>query len=236
MENIQVFDTKQQLGEAAAQQAVKTLQTAIAKYGSAVWVLSGGTAPGIAYQTIAQHYLDAVDWSKVTFIIGDERITTLNSPDNNWNGIEQSLLRFIPQATFLRPDSTKTAESGAGEYEKIIGQLPKTDDGLPRFDLVWLGIGEDGHTLSLFPHHPGLAPTEHLVIPIHNSPKPPADRVSLTFHALQGAQDCTILAAGENKALIVKQILNGADLPIVTASKIPKATTWLLDKSAAEQL
>ena len=93
-------------------------------------------------------------------------------------------------------------------------------------------MGEDGHTLSLFPNHPGLAPTNELVIPIHDSPKPPADRISLTFHGLGGAQHVVILAAGESKAPIIQQIKNGADLPVVTASKIIESTVWLLDQSA----
>lgn len=234
MQNVQVFDNKQQLAEAAASQTSEILQNAISQHGSATWVLSGGTAPEAAYRIIAQKYIDVIDWSKVTFVIGDERISAPDSPDNNWHAIEKSFLQFIPHATFLRPDSTKTAESGAGEYHKKLAALPQTADGLPRFDLVWLGMGEDGHTLSLFPHRPSLAPTNQLVIPVHDSPKPPADRISLTFHALGGTQHCMIIAAGENKSLIIKQILNGANFPITAAASIPKNTTWLLDKAAGQ--
>ena len=102
MQNVQVFDNKQQLAEAAASQTIEIIQNAISQHGSATWVVSGGTAPEAAYSIIAQKYADMIDWSKVTFVIGDERISAFDSPDNNWHSVEKSLLQFTPQSTFLR--------------------------------------------------------------------------------------------------------------------------------------
>lgn len=230
--DLRVFQTRDELANAAAKHAVTTLTAAISRHGQAVWVLAGGTTPELAYRIIASTYLGDVDWSKVVFIMGDERIAPLDSPDSNWHSVEKVLLHHIPVATFIRPYSNSTAEKGAGEYNQKIDNLTKTNGGFPRFDLVWLGMGEDGHTLSLFPNHPGLAPTTQYVIPIHNSPKPPADRITLTLHALHGAQECVIMAAGSNKASAIEQLQNGTDLPVAHAAKYPQHVTWFLDNEA----
>lgn len=236
MDNVKIFTDKSELAKAAAKDAIKTLKSAIAEYGEAVWLLAGGTTPEAAYAVIAQKHLDAIDWSRVTFTIGDERIAPLNSPDSNWHTAEKILLKHIPKASFLRPESEKSAENGAGEYEKLLAHLPKTAGGLPRFDLVWLGMGEDGHTLSLFPNHTDFQPTKNLVIPVYNSPKPPDDRISLTLPALVGAQHTVILTSGSSKSDAIKSALQPTnDLPIAQAARITHAT-WYIDQAAAKSL
>lgn len=229
-----VFANKQEVAEAAAGDAIITLSKAIAQHEIVTWVLAGGTTPETAYRIIAAKYLTAIDWSHVTFVIGDERIAPNDSPDSNWHTAEEALLKQLPQATFLRPTSEESAESGAGEYAKKLATLPKTDNGLPRFDLVWLGMGEDGHTLSLFPNHPDFATTDQLVIPIHNSPKPPADRISLTLAGLGGAHHTIILATGSGKAEILKDAMQPtSDLPVAQAARTTNAM-WFLDQDAAK--
>lgn len=235
MNSIEIFADTHALARAAVDTTIATLREAITEYGAATWVLTGGTTPALAYQLLAEQSLDQIDWSHVTIIMGDERIVPLDSPDSNWHMAEQVLLKRIPQATFLRPLSDQTAEIGAGEYATQLAALPQ-HKGLPRLDLVWLGMGEDGHTLSLFPHHPGLISTNQLVIPIHSSPKPPSDRFTLTFAALGGAQKTIILAAGESKAEAVKQALQpDSTLPIAQAARLTHAA-WLIDEAAARLL
>lgn len=229
---VNIFADTNELIESAIQDAISTLNQAIDSHGNAVWVLAGGTIPATAYQIIADNYLDAVDWSKVTFVMGDERIVPLDSPDSNWFVAEKNLLKNIPVASFLRPLSNDTAENGAGEYAEKLSQLPKTADGLPRFDLVWLGMGEDGHTLSLFPGHPDFQPTDQLVIPVHNSPKPPADRMTLTLAALRGAQHTVILTAGPGKAQALKDAQDpSSTLPIAQAARLTSAD-WYVTQDA----
>lgn len=236
MDTVNIFPDKTALAHAAASDAIDTLQQAIDTHGSATWVLAGGTTPEAAYGIIASTYLEDVDWSKVTILIGDERIAPLDSPESNWHQAEQLLLKHIPQATLLRPKSNETAESGAGEYQKQLASLVKNQAGLPRFDLVWLGMGEDGHTLSLFPNHPDFAPTDQLVIPVHDAPKPPADRLSLTLAALQNSQKTLILSSGNGKAKILEAALSPtSDLPIAQAARLTHAN-WYVDQAAAELL
>ncbi len=232
METIETFPDSHTLAHGAAHHAITTLRRAIDQHGQAVWVLAGGTIPELSYQLIAEHHLSDIDWSKVTFVMGDERIVPLDSAESNWHVAKQAFLRHIPQAHLLRPVSDQTAEHGAGEYEKTLQRLPQ-QDGRPRFDLVWLGMGEDGHTLSLFPHHPDFRPTDDLVIPVHDSPKPPADRMTFTLTALGSAQTTVVIAAGENKASIIEQAFQPqSDLPIAQAARLTHAT-WLLDQAAA---
>lgn len=236
MNAFRVFDSKQELAEAAAEQTIALLEHAIKKYGSATWVLAGGTAPMLAYQVIADEYDEELDWSKVTVIIGDERIGPLDGPDNSWNQIDQVLLHAIP-AIKLRPDSDSFPVPAADGYEKKIDHLPKTASGLPRFDVVWLGVGQDGHTLSLFPNHAGLLPTNKLVIPVSDSPKPPNERISLTLRALTGTGTALIITSGEDKRQAVAEALKGSRSPIALASRIITThgghVRWLIDKNAA---
>lgn len=231
---IHIFPNKQKLAQAVAGQSIDMLRQSIAAHGNAIWVLAGGSTPDAAYQIIADQYLKAVDWSKVTFIMGDERIAPLDSPDSNWHIAHQLLLQYIPQATLLRPISDQPAEVAAAQYNAVLNTLPKTNNGYPRFDLVWLGMGEDGHTLSLFPGHSDAGQNDHLVIPVHDSPKPPGDRITLAYQALAGAGQCMIMVTGSSKAAAVKQVQAGADLPIVTAARIPKNTVWYLDEAAGK--
>lgn len=236
MDTVNIFIDKTALAHAAASDAIDTLNQAIDQHGSATWVLAGGSTPEAAYSIIASTYLEDVDWAKVTILIGDERIAALDSPESNWHQAEQLFLKHIPQPTLLRPKSNETAESGAGEYEQQLATLPKNEAELPRFDLVWLGMGEDGHTLSLFPGHPNFIPTDHLVIPVHNSPKPPEDRLSLTLTALKNSQKTLILISGNTKAKILETALfPDSDLPIAQAARLTHAN-WYVDQAAAELL
>ena len=230
---IETYDSDTAVAEAAAKNAISTINSAITAHGQATWVLAGGSTPTMAYAILAQSYLDYVDWSKVTFIIGDERIGPLNVPDNNWQGIEEIFLQHIPEATFLRPKSDLTAEEAADEYQKRLQTLPQVNS-MPRFDLVWLGMGPDGHTLSLFPDHANFNPhNPRLVVPVHNSPKPPADRISLTLHALGGATTTVVLATGESKRDALKQALTPeSTLPIAQAAALHADTLWLVDELA----
>lgn len=229
----------QHIGEVAASKTAAALSRAIKNYGSAVWVLAGGTAPIAAYKILAEHYQTIVDWSKVTVLIGDERFVPLDDVDSNWHQIANIFLGLVPIPTAhqLRPKSNLSAEAAATEYGERLAQLPQTEAGLPRFDVVWLGVGEDGHTLSLFPRHPDLQNTQPLVIPVHNSPKPPADRISLTLKALGATTNCIVMAAGSSKVEVIQKVKqNDRSLPIVQATRTIKDNggdvVWLIDSIA----
>jgi 6-phosphogluconolactonase len=239
MAQFEVQPNMQRIGEAAASKTVEALNQAIENYGTAVWVLAGGTASMIAYSVLASQYRDAVDWSKVTVLIGDERCVPLHDADSNWHQIASILLDAvpIPAANKLRPKSDLSAEEAATDYAHVLAQLPQTKAGLPRLDVVWLGMGEDGHTLSLFPSHPGLQNTQALVIPVHDSPKPPPDRITLTLKALRATTNCIIMASGAGKTEAIKKVRqNDTQLPIVQAVQAIESgggnVTWLINSVA----
>jgi 6-phosphogluconolactonase len=240
MTSIQHYSNTADLAQAAADKVVEDLSAAIATYGNATWVIAGGSTPLAAYRILAAMPTDALDWSKVMIIIGDERCVPFDSPDSNWNQAEEALLRFLPLAESVkRPPTNLTAEEAADRYDAYMRQLPQNSDGSPRLDHVWLGVGEDGHTLSIFPNHPSFqaAESDRLVIAVHDSPKPPADRISLNFKALQGTASCLVLAAGAAKAEAISRALAGdTSLPVTRAVQTIEAAggqvTWLLDAEA----
>jgi 6-phosphogluconolactonase len=243
MADTQVKTDLAALATTAAEFTVRVLNQAIASRGQANWLLAGGTAPMGAYRLLASTYASQVDWSKVVVAIGDERCVPLDHADANWQLIDKALLQVValPKEHQLRPKSDVSAEAAAEDYESQLCTLIVQGSKVPHFDTVWLGMGEDGHTLSLFPGHAALQNTEPLVIAVHNSPKPPPDRISLTLAALTDTAQCLVLASGSGKAEIIGQIFNNeASLPVKQAADtITDAggqVTWLFDEAAASQL
>lgn len=227
---VQIYQTAAKLAGEAAEQTVAALRAALQERHSAVWVLAGGTTPKLAYEILAANYADAIDWSKVVVLMGDERIVSLAHKDSNWRQASPYLdaLGISDENRFV-PRTEGGAQSAAEEYDQLLRQLQ-------RLDVVWLGVGEDGHTLSLFPGRESGA--HSLAMPVHNSPKPPADRMSLTLTALKKAKTCFILAAGGGKAPVIARAQNGdTSLPVAQAAQTITrhggTVMWLLDTAAA---
>jgi 6-phosphogluconolactonase len=239
-ERVRVVADAGELAEAAARAAVADLEAAVEAHGSATWVLTGGGTPTAAYRRLAGHDLRAgVEWDRVRVAMGDERCVPVDHPDSNWGQAAAALLDHVPVPTghLLRPRGELGAEAAAGAYAKALAALPDAG-GVPRLELVWLGVGEDGHCLSLFPGHPELQVRDRLVVAVHHSPKPPPDRISLTLPALAGTERLLVLAAGPAKAEPVARARAGDDrLPLTRAVATVRAAggsvTWLLDRAAA---
>lgn len=234
MKGVKIYESRAELAEAAAKQAVEIISKSIEEYGSAVWVLAGGTTPMMSYKLVAVNHGKDLDWSKVTMVMGDERMGPADGPDNNWHAIF-NVMGDLPTNNLI-PKSDDNAERCAEEYEKQLSKLPSGDSGLPRLDLVWLGVGADGHTMSLFPSHDSLLPTGGLVSPVHNSPKPPDDRISLSLRALICARHAMILATGKDKKEAVSLAIHGGGSPIALAVSIIRThdgeVTWYVDHDA----
>ena len=234
MSEIRNYDNAQDVAEAAAENAVEILGRAIEMHGSAYWVLAGGTSPITAYKIIAKDYADALDWSKVTILVGDERVVP-GAEESNWKTVVDI---FSENPAFagmghVVPDVTGTAEEAATEYGRMVGQIVATR----RFDLVWVGVGEDGHCMSLFPNNPGFTePTEEWAVPVHDSPKPPSDRFSLSLKAMEHVHELVIFAVGANKkeALRTSRLKGGLPVSAVaeTVETYGGEVRWLYDDAA----
>jgi 6-phosphogluconolactonase len=241
VDRVQVVEGPGELAEAAARAAVADLEAAVEAHGTATWVLTGGGTPVAAYRRLAAHDLrGGVEWDRVRVAMGDERCVPVDDPDSNWGQAAAALLDHVPVPLhhLLRPPGELGAEAGADAYQAALATLPTAAGGTPRLEVVWLGVGEDGHCLSLFPGHPAVEVADRLVVPVRHSPKPPPDRVSLTLAALTGAERLLVLAAGPAKADPVARARAGDDrLPLTRAVETVRSAggevTWLLDRAAA---
>jgi 6-phosphogluconolactonase len=182
-------------------------------------VLAGGNTPKRCYELLAR--LD-VQWGRVTVLFGDERCVPPNHPDSNYRMAREALLDRAAPATVHRMPAELGPDEGAELYAQVVAAVSP-------LDLVVLGVGEDGHTASLFPGHPALQ-ASGLTVGIHDSPKLPPHRVTLTLTALRSARAVLILATGAGKADAVAKAKRG-EVP----SGMIAGARWLIDRAAAGQ-
>ncbi|HLR28276.1 MAG TPA: 6-phosphogluconolactonase [Ruania sp.] len=203
--------------------------------------LSGGT---IGTQVLAQigrsDLLGMVDFSGVHLWWIDERFVPTGDPDRNEGQATEALLARlpIPEENIHRmpaSDRAKDAEEAADSYAEELASFAAEGESAPRFDLVLLGMGPDGHIASLFPGQGTVGITDRATIAVHDSPKPPPERISLTLPVLNGARQVWLVVAGGAKAEQVSRALAGADpdeLPAAAAAG-RDVTLWLVDAEAA---
>lgn len=216
-----------ELPAAGARAVAELLRAAIAERGAASLALAGGTTPRAMHEVLAT--LPDIDWSRVSVYFGDERCVPPDHGDSNYNMARESLLTRVPIA--------------AANVHRMLGELSDRDAAARTYaarlpaalDVVVLGIGEDGHTASLFPGSPALDEREQLVLPVIG-PKPPPERLTLTPPALERARSLVMLAAGSGKAEAVARALAGPFDPRATPAQLARNGTWLLDRAAAARL
>ena len=180
-------------------------------------MLAGGTTPRRCYELLVKL---EVEWGRVTILFGDERCVPPDHPDSNYRMAREALLDHVSPATVHRMPAELGPDEGAAEYSRIVASL------VP-LDVVVLGIGEDGHTASLFPGHPELQ-AKGWVVGVRDSPKPPPERVTLTLQALREARHVIILATGAGKAQAVA-MAKRQEVP----SGMIAGARWLIDRAAA---
>lgn len=199
-----IFATADQVAEAACEQILNMAKEAISERGCFKLVLAGGTTPEKVYRLLSKAQ---TDWSKWRIYYGDERCLPSDHADRNSMMATKALLAQVPipaEQIFTIP-AELGPEAGALQYRQAVS------DALP-FDVVLLGMGEDGHTASLFPGH--VHKQDELTHAVYNSPKPPPERVSISAKALSDTRQLIFLITGKSKQEPVKQWREGADLPV----------------------
>ena len=233
---IEVHPDSATLATAVAGELLSRLADVQATGGVPQIALTGGTIAEEIHREIARlSPASEVDWSQVVIWWGDERFVAPDSPDRNAGQARAAFLDAVGATRVHEMPSTADAadvDAGAAAYAADL-----REHGSGEFDVVMLGIGPDGHIASLFPGFPQLDSTE-IAVGVTGSPKPPPERISLTFAPLNRAKSVWFLVSGEGKASAVAQAVGGADRHDIPAAGVTghDETIWFLDRGAASQL
>jgi 6-phosphogluconolactonase len=234
------------LAAATAARLATKLVDVLAERSVAHLVLTGGTIGIGTLSALAQlPAREAVDWGRVHVWWGDERFVPAGDKDRNETQARDALLDSLPlnpefvhvMAPSDGPDG-EDAEAAAARYAAELAKYAAPGADAPEFDVLLLGMGPDGHIASLFPDHPGTHETAPSAIAVHNSPKPPPNRISLTFRVIQSAREVWVVASGAEKADAVARALLTVDQVHTPAAGAhgTEATLWLVDEAALSQL
>lgn len=241
--SIRVFEDLQQVASAAADEFVARAKRAIQHHGRFTAALSGGSTPKTMHTILAERSAKdpkLVDWSRVQILFGDERHVPPDHPDSNYRMANETLLSKvpIPAANVHRmrcenPDAAKAAEEYDRELVNVF-QL-KGDEQLPRFDLIFLGMGPDGHTASLFPGTTAVHELKKRVV-ANWVPKFNTWRVTFTRPVINQAECVLLMVCGKDKAQPFAEVM-GQGSPDVYPVKYVQPThgelIWLVDTAAA---
>jgi 6-phosphogluconolactonase len=234
------------LAEATAARLITRLVDAQSASGTASVVLSGGGVGVKTLEAVANSPArDAVDWSQVDVYWGDERFVPADDDERNEKQARTALLdrlpfdpaRIHPMAASDGPDGDDL-DTAAARYADLLAAAARDGESVPRFDVLLLGMGPEGHTASLFPDTDAVQEQERTVVGVVECPKPPPIRISLTRFAITSADEVWLVAAGEGKAEAIERAVRGAaptELPAACARGRSRSL-WLIDRAAASKL
>ncbi|TKB26190.1 6-phosphogluconolactonase [Desulfopila sp. IMCC35006] len=238
--NVNIYPSRDELSVALAAHVANLAALAGAKQGRFSIALSGGSLLEILAPALCSEQLhDNINWSCWHVFWVDERWVPRSSPASNY-GLAEDLWFSrvsIPREQIHAIDNSINPSATARNYESVMQTLfQPRENQMPRFDLILLGIGEDGHTASLFPGHPLLAETRAWVAPVLNAPKPPAIRITMTLPLINNGRNVVFVAAGAGKADIVAKVLTPHNqrqkLPAELVRPTDGTLWWFLDQAA----
>jgi 6-phosphogluconolactonase len=239
--SIEVVATAADLFHAAAEEFVRVARAAIGAQGRFTVALSGGSTPKALYSLLASNYATFV-WNRVFLFFGDERHVPPTDPESNYGMVTESLLSkiVIPAENVFRVQAENPdAAAAASDYETQIRRFFELKAGeFPRFDLILLGMGPDGHTASLFPDSAALEEKSRLVV-ANWVAKFNAHRITFTFPVLNRAAEVMFMASGADKAEMLHQVLEGKKMPPFPSQRVQPTDgklLWMLDEAAAAKL
>jgi 6-phosphogluconolactonase len=222
---------------ATADRVIAAGRDAIRRRGRFMFALSGGSTPlAVCPLLVVPPRVGQVDWSRVEFFFVDERAVPPDHPDSNYASERAALLDHLPgvqpHQIHRMPADAADLDAAARAHEAELREaFGIRDDRPPAFDLIWLGMGEDGHTASLFPGSKGLDVTDRWVI-ANWAPGPATWRMTLTFPVLNAAREAMFVVLGADKAPAVRAIRAGrTDLPAARVDA--RRTIWIVEAAAA---
>lgn len=242
---VRIHPDLESLSRAAAEHFVALATEAVSKRGRFAVALSGGSTPRETYTLLASPaFAPLVPWTQVHVFWGDERCVPPDHPDSNYRMAWETLLRHlpIPRDHIHRMVGEIDPPQAAGEYEEqlraFFAHSPE-EPGLPRFDLVLLGMGRDGHTASLFPKSEALREAQRWVVAQEVEPQA-AWRLTLTPIAINATRQVIFLVAGQEKAEALREVLEGSPQPERLPAQAIRPDSghllWLVDAGAASLL
>ncbi len=233
--NIQIFKDLAAVSQAAAQLFIDCAHQAIAARGQFLVALSGGGTPTAAYRLLVGA---SIDWTRVHVFWGDERCVPVSDPGNNYAQARDVLLAHvpIPAENIHRVESELEPAAAARAYAATLSRFGSP---WPRFDLILLGMGDDGHTASLFPGSPVDEAEPVIAVTAHYQDRP-ANRVSLTPRVINDARQAVFLVSGQSKSETLVRVLKAEYHPeVLPAQRIQPndgILTWLVDEAAGSKL
>jgi 6-phosphogluconolactonase len=238
--DLKIFSSPEAAGEAAANYVADLSAEAIAARNRFTVAFSGGSLPKLLCPPlVAEPLRSQINWTGWHVFWADERHLPLTHADSNYRLVREELFEHvdIPPDQIYPIDDTLAPEATAIAYQAVLNRV---FDRLPRFDLILLGMGEDGHTASLFPHHPLLNESKRWVAAVLDSPKPPPERITLTLPLLNNARHVAFVTAGASKADVLSQVLetetSSGSLPAQRVQPAAGDLVWFVDQAAAANL
>lgn len=241
---IRKLTTPQELFEAAAEEVGRAATEAVAQRGRFTVALSGGSTPKSLFNLLATNARTSLPWDKMFFFWSDERHVPPTDPESNFGMANEAMLSKIPVSAgnvFRIPAEDPDADAVAAAYEQTLRKffaapVPQ----FPRFDLILLGMGPDGHMASLFPETAGLQENSRLVI-ANWVEKLKTNRITFTLPLINAAGEVAFLVSGADKASVLRTVLEddgaaGQQYPSRLAQPADGKLIWFVDRAAASQL
>lgn len=240
---IRKLTTPQELFEAAAEEVGRAASEAVTQRGRFTIALSGGSTPRNLYNLLATNARSSLPWEQMFFFWSDERHVPPTDPDSNYRMADEAMLAKIPVPAgnvFRVPAENPDAAAAAAIYEQTLRKLFSLPaEPMPRFDLILLGMGPDGHTASLFPETPALRENSRLVV-ANWVEKLKTSRLTFTLPVINAARCVAFLVSGADKAPALRAVLEsdapGEQYPAKLVRPVDGRLVWLVDRAAASQL
>lgn len=235
--NLHIHKDPEAMAERAAHIIADKCDEAIVERGAFNIAISGGKTPIPLFRLLSRKdWAAALPWDKISVFWADERCVPPDHEKSNYGMAARELLSYVPCTSYHRMRGDLEPVRAAHDYEELLRKEFKLREGeLPRFDMILLGMGDDGHTASLFPDSPGLFATQRLVIDQY-VPSRKADRLTMTLPVFNNARCCMFLVTGREKHAVLSRALNLLDKPELPAQLVRPSVgdlIWVVDEAAA---